>query len=172
MSDVKSASVVHSVQHNHSKFSRNRHRSKSHAAVNNDADKWENCGQQHEPKQCPAYDQKCGSCRRRGHFARCCRKLNRRQRSSSSSHITASTFNPTHSVDLLEDGVETLFVSELLSINSLSQKRAAFRDVVVNNTPISVTLDTGAECCVMTLKTYNTIPARPKLVPTGMLIKV
>ena len=45
------------------------------------------------------------------------------------------------------------------------------RDVVNNNTPISVKLDTGAECCVMTLKTYNTIPARPKIVPTDVLIR-
>jgi len=37
--------------------------------------------------------------------------------------------------------------------------------------PISVKLDTGAECCVMTLKTYNTIPARPKIVPTDVLIR-
>ena len=130
-----------------------------------------NCGQQHEPKQCPAYDQKCSKCRRRGYFARCCRKLNRRQRSSSRSHTASSTFNPTRSVDLLEDCVETLFVGELLSIISLSQKRAVFRNVVVNNTPISVKLDTGAECCLMTHKTYNTIPARLKLVPTDVLIK-
>ena len=113
ISVVKSTSTDHSVQHDHSKFGRNRHRSTSRTAVNNDGDKCGNCGQQHEPKQCPAYDQKCSNCRRRGCFARCCRKLNRRQRSSSRSHTTSSTFNPTRSVNLLEDGVEILFVAEL-----------------------------------------------------------
>jgi len=41
----------------------------------------------------------------------------------------------------------------------------------INNTPMSVKLDTGTEWCVMSLKTFNTIPARPKIAQTDLLIR-
>ena len=170
MDNSRPVSDVHSIRHD-DKSDRDRHRSKSRVADRDESDNCGNCGKQHEPKQCPAYNLKCSNCRRRGHFAKCCRQPNRRQRSSSRGQSKSSTSGPTRSVNMLEDGVENLYVGELLSINSLSQKRAVFRDVVINNTPISVKLDTGAECCVMTLKTYNTIPARPKIAPTDVLIR-
>lgn len=44
--------------------------------------------------------------------------------------------------------------------------------MIIGNTSISVKLDTGGDCCVMTLNTYNTISARPKVVPTDALIRV
>ena len=31
------------------------------------------CGQQHKPKQCPAYDQTCAQCHKRNHFAKMCK---------------------------------------------------------------------------------------------------
>ena len=77
----------------------------------------------------------------------------------------------TRNVNALEDGLETMYVGEILTINSLSQKRAVFREVTVNDMPLSVKLDTGAECCVMSLKTFNTIPTRPKIAPTDVLIR-
>jgi len=173
MVGARPISDVHSIRRGRrdDKTDRDRHRSKSRDADGDGADTCENCDKQHEPKRCPAYGQKCSNCRRRGHFAKCCRQPNRRKRSSSRGLSKPSSASLTHSVSALEDGLETFYVGELLSINSLSQKRAVFRDVVVNNTPISVKLDTGAECCVMTLKTYNTISARPKIVPTDVLIR-
>ena len=170
MVDAKTAAAVHSVRSD-DKAGRDRYRSKSRVTNSDEGDSCGNCGRQHEPKRCPAYGQKCSNCRRRRHFAKYCRQPNRRQRSSSRAESKSSTSGPTRSVNALQDGIETLYVGELLSINSLSQKRAVFRDVIINDTPVSVKLDTGAECCVMTLKTYNTIPARPKIVPTDVLIR-
>jgi len=98
--------------------------------------------------------------------AECCR-----QSSSSRESPAPSTAGPTHFVDTIQDHVNTLFMGEVVAINSLSQKRYIFRDVIINNTPVSAKLDTGAECRVISLKTYSTILARSKLSSTDMLIQ-
>jgi RNase H-like domain found in reverse transcriptase/Reverse transcriptase (RNA-dependent DNA polymerase)/Integrase zinc binding domain/Retroviral aspartyl protease len=168
MSDCHAAAAVHAVRHDKP--------AKLHAAVDasQSSDSCGNCGRHHEPKKCPAYDQKCSNCRRRGHFARCCRQPNRRPRSSSrqpSRTSTTSGSGSTRSVNAVEDAMEAMYVGELVTVNSLSQKRAVYREITINNTPISVKLDTGAECSVMSLKTFNTIPARPSIAPTDLMIK-
>ena len=176
MSDAKAASAVHSVRHgNNQSAASDPRRSKSRVA-DESGDRCGNCGRQHEPEQCPAYNQKCSNCRKRGHYAKFCRQPNRRQRSSSCSSRgqtkpATSGSGMTRNVDALENGLETMYVGEILTINSLSQKRAVFREVTVNDMPLSVKLDTGSECCVMSLKTFNTIPTRQKIAPTDVLIR-
>jgi len=107
MVDTKPASVVNAVCRDN-QSSRGRNSSKSRVADSDDNDNCGNCGRQHEPKRCPAYNQKCSNCRRRGHFAKCCRKPNRRQRSSSRGQSSSSTSGLTRSVNTVEDGFETL----------------------------------------------------------------
>jgi len=177
MGDVKPSSAAVNAVRRDDHSGRSRHRGKYSVADRgnggnrNNNDNCGNCGSRHEPKRCPAYGQKCSNCRRRGHFAKCCRQPSRRDRSSSRGESKLPTSGSTRSVDAVEDAEALFYVGELLSVNSLTRKRSVFRDVVINTTPISVKLDTGAECCVMPLKTYNTIPGRPKLVPTDVLVR-
>jgi len=109
MSDVKSASAIHSIRHDNSSPGTDPHHSKSRVADDDSGGRCGNCGRSHEPKQCPAFDQKCSNCHRRGHFAKCCRKPNRRQRSSSRGppkRVTSGS-GTTRSVNMLGDAVET-----------------------------------------------------------------
>ena len=38
---------------------------------------WNNCGQQHVAKSCPAYGKSCNNCHKLRHFAKLCRSTNR-----------------------------------------------------------------------------------------------
>lgn len=37
-------------------------------------DKCQNCGYKHHPKRCPAFRKECGNCKKKGHFAKFCKK--------------------------------------------------------------------------------------------------
>ena len=53
----------------------------------------QNCSTNHKPRQCPAYKDECSTCGIKGHWARCCRK-NRRQQKSGSNPGRPSKFRP------------------------------------------------------------------------------
>ena len=83
------------------------------------------CGRQHEPRQCPAYGQECRKCKKKHHWAACCK---------------SKAINKTSSYDYL---VETI------SKDGIDDATEALVVISINHKDVRVKLDTGAEVDVM-----------------------
>jgi len=93
------------------------------------------CGSSHNRGSCPAYGATCHKCNGRNHYARCCLKSrsNIEERRVRYVEVEANEEN-----ELLEG----LYIEEIQS----STRRNIQSDLLVNNTPVTFKLDTGAEC--------------------------
>ena len=122
-----------------------------------------NCGQQHKPKSCPAFGQKCRNCGKANHFAKFCRQAYRSSKPKqfqkfSKSHSQKKSTNTTstnvHAVEqpLYFDTIQT------------SKKATSWtKTFIVNNTVVNCKLDSGAEANVMSSSVYNSLKIRPQL---------
>lgn len=120
------------------------------------------CGTTHGKKQCPAFNKKCDSCGRLGHFSKCCGSK------SGSSDKKANNGNKKKSrkVNMIEDSsdeeknsdsdkfsynVSTVRCTE--SQNLFSVKNDKWSEILkIGNDKLKVNLDTGAECSVISRK--------------------
>ena len=97
------------------------------------------CGYKHEPRKCPAFGKICMNCKKKNHFMRQCRskKMHELQENDSDT-------------DIFLDSVET------------DQNAGDWKvNVKICKKTVSMKLDTGAQCNVLTLHIYNQISDRP-----------
>ena len=95
-----------------------------------------NCGRNHEPRSCPAYGKACRSCGKLGHFSKLCR----------------SSRKPVH--DLCYESDESAGLDEI-TIDSLTSNSEHSIALSINNTDVTVKLDTGAEANILTLDDFR-----------------
>ena len=116
------------------------------------------CGSSHNRGSCPAYGATCHKCNGRNHYARCCLKSrsNIEERRVRHVEVEANEEN-----ELLEE----LYIEEIQG----STRRSIQSDLLVNNTPVTFKLHTGAECNVMSMHLASELNAR--IEPTSMLLK-
>ena len=107
------------------------------------------CGSSHNRGSCPAYGATCHKCNGRNHYARCCLKLrsNIEERRVHHMEVEANEEN-----ELLEE----LYIEEIQG----STRRNIQSDLLVNNTPVTFKLDTGAVCNVMSMHLASELNAR------------
>ena len=107
------------------------------------------CGYKHAPNRCPAYNQYCSKCHRRGHFRKCCKAKH---------------------VDVVHDEYEDydynsgneLVVDAIYAVNT-STKTDWIELLNINGAIVPCKLDTGAQANVMSLEEYRSLPDKPKI---------
>ena len=116
------------------------------------------CGSARSRGNCPAYGVTCYKCRGRNHYARCClkSKTNIEQR-----RVRHLELEPNEGNGELEGlYIEAIQGSSTTNIQS---------DLLVNDTRVTIKLDTGAECNIMSMHLASESSAR--IEPTSMLLK-
>ena len=130
-----------------------------------------NCGGNHEPRQCPAFGKECSKCRKKNHYARCCRG-NRRHSNSRHRRSTGQPSVDAHAVDAGSvDDNDVLHIGELLTINTVSSFCSVYRDLNINGTVMPCKIDTGAQVNAISLASYNNIVNKPALRSTSVMVK-
>ena len=144
-----------------------------------------NCGLSHGYRQCPAYNRSCGTCQRVGHFSRCCR-------SAKAVHYMSNYEDQDEENDQYEDyqgaaGVDQPLYEELnddieclkiytsyivnKNVNSESKEMWMVNLKVANTDEcISLKIDTGAECSVISQNTYESLSRKPVLKKSNVII--
>lgn len=111
------------------------------------------CGRHHGKKACPAFDQKCNKCDKKGHFSKVCRtktrksaKIHAMERNEQSSDTDSEVNN---SGDLLGYQIKTP------EDGSMSSEK-----ICCNGKELTMKLDTGAQCNVLPSKLLRTLKAK------------
>ena len=116
------------------------------------------CAASHGRGNCPAYGAMCHNCNERNHYARCCFKSKNGTEERRVRHVEVED---NENNELLEG----LCIEEIQG----STRRNIQSDLLVNDIPVSLKLDTGAECNVISLALANDLNAQVQ--PTSMLLK-
>ena len=105
--------------------------------------KCRNCGGEHSSAQraCPAFGKICHNCRKENHFARVCRSK------------TAPRDKQAYQVEDIEEDMEEFFIGTVQNASDDDWKE----NITINNKPVEVKLDTGAQCNMMSRTVYDTI---------------
>ena len=101
------------------------------------------CGKQHKPRSCPAYGQICRKCKKKNHWASCCR----------SKSINEATKENYDDDDFL---IEQVTIDERRQ-QERNKQTEAFAVIRMNGKRVTAKLDTGAEVNVMPLRVFNQI---------------
>ena len=101
------------------------------------------CGKQQKPRECPAYGQICRKCKKKNHWASCCR-------SKTMHEVTKEDYNDD---DLLVVQVTTDERQQL----DRNKKTEAFAVIRMNGKRVKAKLDTRAEANVMPLRVFSQI---------------
>lgn len=100
------------------------------------------CGNIHVARQCPAYRQKCGYCRKEGHFKECCYKLKKK----------------VHDVEVQESDTDSDYFIGAVENTSKSNKEKDWSvKVKINNQGLKLKLDTGADCNIISSKVLESL---------------
>lgn len=101
------------------------------------------CGSKHANKNCPAFNQKCNKCDKKGHFAKCCRT----KKANATKKGTKVHTVDNQSSDSDSSKAEDLLVYQVNSIRSDNSMWSA--EILCNGNKLQVQLDTGAQCNVL-----------------------
>ena len=139
------------------------------------------CGQQHKPKQCPAYSLTCARCQKRNHFAKMCKTnlapaaprkniAKSRQRHSKKLHAVEEADQQTESDQESYSSNESYTLGMYpLRIDGIEKPTAWLSTVETQGGNIAFKLDTGAEANVIPIEVFNQLTNRPKVQPTNSL---
>lgn len=125
------------------------------------------CGNKHEYGKCPAYGQTCKLCQRKNHYARVCKSKKPRDYHKKTDR----------SVNEIEQEQDELFIGAIQSNrkrnDSQSQKDdKKWKEVLkINGQKLTFRLDTGADCNVLPLATYNQVAPKHATSRFGRVIK-
>ena len=113
-------------------------------------------------QKCPALGVQCRACGRRNHFARVCRS------SASRPRRPANTFRPAvREIDCSQPAVNELDCDEVsqeeLLVATIENKKQKDWNVTmtVNSHAVKFKIDTGAQCNVISSKTYHSLSSQP-----------
>jgi hypothetical protein len=133
-----------------------------------------NCGTNHPPKQCPAYGKQCHTCSNWGHFSSYCRS---KQKSHTPRHRPKSdNFPSRHRYSSRSADVVSVAASDdlafqpsncqlgTITLDSVNKEDSVWWcSLRINNSPIQVKLDTGAQVNVMSWKLFNSLVNQPNI---------
>lgn len=110
------------------------------------------CGFKHEVKKCPAYGKTCNSCNKKNHFAKMCksqstRKMHTVEQDESSTDMFIG------SVEVHEKYIQAVKTEDEMWTENLK----------INRKSVTFKLDTGAECNVISEKTYSSLDIKGRL---------
>lgn len=120
------------------------------------------CGKGHDAKSCPYRNYSCHKCNKLGHLATVCRK--------------ASPKGKIHFCDVEEDRDDRVEEFELYTIAYAGdgpKPKSFTTELVINDVPVNMTIDTGAVVSVMPSNVFSTIfgHSKPKLVKSNINLK-
>ena len=117
-----------------------------------------NCATRHAPRNCPAYQTKCSKCSRYNHFPSCCRtkKIDAvgmkrdqpQQRRKTDTSDDSDEYEQEFIIHMMNGPLE----------NATCEWKA---QVSINNSLLSLKVDTGAQCNVISLGDLNSLSPRP-----------
>ena len=116
-----------------------------------------NCGRQHPPKQCPAYQSECNFCKCKGHWEKFCRKKNRAGQQNSADHNQQQHRVDTTESSAADDGTSNR-VFDAIHIDAVDKRSQVISLFSVKapylhgNCKIKLKVDTGSA--------GNTLPVR------------
>lgn len=121
------------------------------------------CGTKHGPRQCPAYGKECKNCNRVGHFANKCKSKkkssnggkearddkrsksdNNKKQNKSSKKVNAISDDSSDSEEY-----EISAIIDSAKVNAVSEGEKWSETLKIGNKCVTVKLDTGAECSVL-----------------------
>ncbi len=111
--------------------------------------KCRNCGYEHEPRRCPAYNKRCHKCGKWNHFQSMCQS-GQSQGSTSKKHIdNVGTAEYDESDAGYDEQDELSYVIDAVNMVDIFSKGEIFASIAINNQKHEVKIDTGAKCNVM-----------------------
>ncbi|KAG1670042.1 hypothetical protein GQR58_017161 [Nymphon striatum] len=149
----------------------------------------DNCGTNHQPRRCPAYNDSCHYCGNKGHWQKMCRKF---KQSKEYSHYHA-THQPKKNIQELSEDTQTseYFDYEPITFNVIlnpnqclaEPKNEAFVQVDIfikkRQHKLELKVDTGAQANTLPLRTFrkmfpeqlkNNYPVKSCLSPTSAIL--
>jgi len=105
------------------------------------------CGMTHKINECYAFCKYCLKCNKLNHFAKCCNARS----------VSNEKNNQVHNIDKSEIEIDKFVVLSLLEVNGNSW----FEKVEINNSKISIKIDTGAEINLMPLLLCKKLKLEP-----------
>ncbi|CAL9700809.1 unnamed protein product [Knipowitschia caucasica] len=133
---------------------------RKHKAAASDSKDCNKCGYKHEYGKCPAYGQTCNLCSRKNHYARVCRSKKPKDYYKKSDR----------SVNEIEQEESELFIGAIHSSSKQVQRQQSSKDdkkwkevLKINGQKLTFRLDTGADCNVLPLSTFNQVAQRSAL---------
>ena len=113
-----------------------------------------NCGGKYPHKQgresCPAFGQKCLSCGKMNHYARCC--LSTKDNKKKKVHYVEDKEKGSSSDD-----------DYVFAVNKQTSSKQPTTTVTIGKTRVTVLIDSGASVNIMDERTYNTLHPKPTL---------
>ena len=105
------------------------------------------CGRKHDAKNCPAFGKQCHKCKGKNHFTKMCKSRPRNQKV----HTLETGSTSDSDGEFFVDSIET------------NDKSDINWNVTVNceGKPLTMKIDTGSQCNVMSLSTYKSVSRNP-----------
>ena len=126
------------------------------------------CGATHEASKCPFRYATCHYCKKRGHIAEKCFKLNIKKKPEDTIKKKSVRQIEVESADL--DNFEEVYIINRISA-PLEKVDPYYVDINICDKRISMEIDTGASVTIMGLKTWKKINNKKSLGPTKLHLK-
>jgi hypothetical protein len=161
---------------------RGRSRGRGYQNTSNRRDQWQpkcnKCGMVHEYRRCPAYNRYCNVCNRLGHFAKCCREkrsVNYNDFSNDQFYYESLADNGSYQDDAgLNEQMDTLNINVAKQFNRQADENDAMWIVnlkTVHNDAIIFQIDTGAQCSLLTKKTFEQLGRKPSIKQSSIRLR-
>ncbi len=119
-----------------------------------------NCGGQHPPRRCLAFNKTCNKCGKLGHFAKMCRSSNDKTQQH---EIQATRSNTNNDPNFTHDTSAQMFVGEM----KVQYAEPWYVTLNVCGSRVQFKIDSGADVNVISEHTYNQLGEKPELTPSN-----
>ena len=107
----------------------------------------QNCGRNHPPRRCSAYGKTCNACNKLNHFAKCCRSKPATQKKINMVDEAETQDHPDS-----DSSSENFFIG---TVDTKAPPNKWLETVEINTHKTECKIDTGAQCNVLPLSTYQ-----------------
>lgn len=157
MRKLKLNEEVQAVYKTRQKKAKRRPRSQPTHTSSNKADKCGKCGTEHPPRQCPAFGSECYACKKKNHYAKCCRAPQAQSKAKRVYLVDGDSDSSILRIQVDKEGRRLM-----ATINVSSESRSA-------PTALRCQLDTAATCNVLSVTDYRLLGSPPLRASTSNL---